>query len=55
VFKLAWFDKDRRLCKNYKLLLKSFEEIVKLSAIKSLLNEIKQALSFGFFISAVFG
>ena len=35
----AWFDNDRRLCRNYELLMESSEEIVKLSAIKLLLNK----------------
>jgi putative transposase len=36
----AWFDNDRRLCRNYELLLDSSENMVKLSAIKFLLNKI---------------
>ncbi len=36
----AWFDNDRRLCRNYELLLQTSEEMVKLSAIKLLLNKI---------------
>ena len=36
----AWFDNDRRLCRNYELLIESSENMVKLSAIKSLLNKI---------------
>ena len=36
----AWFDNDRRLCRNYELLLESSENMVKLSAIKSLMNKI---------------
>ncbi|MGI4803872.1 MAG: transposase [Janthinobacterium lividum] len=36
----AWFDNDRRLCRNYELLMETSEEIVKLSAIKLLLNKI---------------
>lgn len=36
----AWFDNDRRLCRNYELLMESAEEMVKLSAIKLLLNKI---------------
>lgn len=36
----AWFDNDRRLCRNYELLLESSENMVKLSAIKLLLNKI---------------
>ena len=35
----AWFDNDRRLCRNYELLMESSEEMVKLSAIKLLLNK----------------
>ena len=35
----AWFDNDRRLCRNYELLMESAEEMVKLSAIKLLLNK----------------
>ncbi len=36
----SWFDNDRRLCRNYELLFVSSENIVKLSAIKLLLNKI---------------
>nr|WP_315201626.1 transposase [uncultured Flavobacterium sp.] len=36
----AWFDNDRRLCRNYELLMESSENRVKLSAIKLLLNKI---------------
>ncbi|RYE31702.1 MAG: IS5 family transposase [Sphingobacteriaceae bacterium] len=36
----AWFDNDRRLCRNYELLMETSEEMVKLSAIKLLLNKI---------------
>ena len=36
----AWFDNDRRLCRNYELLAESSENMVKLSAIKLLLNKI---------------
>ena len=36
----AWFDNDRRLCRNYELLAESSETMVKLSAIKLLLNKI---------------
>lgn len=36
----AWFDNDRRLCRNYELLLESSENMAKLSAIKLLLNKI---------------
>ena len=36
----SWFDNDRRLCRNHELLLDSSENMVKLSAIKLLLNKI---------------
>ncbi len=36
----SWFDNDRRLCRNYELLLESSENMVKLSTIKLLLNKI---------------
>ena len=36
----SWFDNDRRLCRNYELLLETAEEMVELSAIKLLLNKI---------------
>ncbi len=36
----SWFDNDRRLCRNYELLLETSEDMVKLSAIKLLLNKI---------------
>ncbi|WP_417941084.1 IS5 family transposase [Flavobacterium sp. RS13.1] len=36
----AWFDNDRRLCRNYELLIDSAENLVKLAAIKHLLNKI---------------
>ncbi|PWJ59692.1 transposase [Dyadobacter jejuensis] len=36
----AWFDNDRRLCRNYELLMETAEEMVKLAAIKHLLNKI---------------
>lgn len=36
----AWFDNDRRLCRNYELLMETAEEMVKLSAIKHLLSKI---------------
>lgn len=35
----SWFDNDRRLCRNYELLFDSTESMVKLSAIKLLLNK----------------
>jgi putative transposase len=36
----SWFDNDRRLCRNYELLMETAENIVKLSAIRLLLKEI---------------
>lgn len=36
----AWFDSNRRLCCHYKLLMETAEEIVKISAIKQLLDKI---------------
>ena len=36
----AWFDNDRRLCRNYELLMENSENMVKLSALKNLLNKI---------------
>ena len=36
----SWFDNDRRLCRNYEMLFKTAEEMVKISAIKLLLNKI---------------
>jgi transposase len=36
----SWFDNDRRLCRNYELLLETSENMVKLAAIKLLLNKI---------------
>jgi len=36
----AWFDNDRRLCRNFELLMENSENMVKLSAIKILLNKI---------------
>ncbi|HEX8577798.1 MAG TPA: transposase [Flavobacterium sp.] len=36
----AWFNNDRRLCRNYELLMETSENIVKLSAIKLLLDKI---------------
>jgi transposase len=35
----SWFENDRRLCRNYELLMEFAEEMVKLSAIKLLLNK----------------
>lgn len=36
----SWFDNDRRLCRNYELIMETSENMVKLSAIKFLLNKI---------------
>ncbi|WP_228408229.1 MULTISPECIES: transposase [unclassified Chryseobacterium] len=36
----AWFDNDRRLFRNYEFLMETSENMVKLSAIKLLLNKI---------------
>ena len=36
----SWFDNDRRLCRNYELLIETSEAMVKLAAIKLLLNKI---------------
>ena len=36
----SWFDNDRRLCRNYELLLETSENMAKLAAIKLLLNKI---------------
>jgi transposase len=36
----AWFENDRRLCRNYELLLETSEEMVKISAIKLLIKKI---------------
>jgi len=36
----SWFDNDRRLCRNYELIMGNSENMVKLSAIKNLLNKI---------------
>jgi transposase len=36
----AWLDNDRKLCRNYELLMESSQNMVKLSAIKLLLNKI---------------
>jgi transposase len=37
---LTWFDNDRKLCRNHEFLLESSENMVKLAAIKLLLNKI---------------
>lgn len=36
----SWLDNDRRLCRNYELLVETSENMVKLSAIKNLLCKI---------------
>ncbi|MCY0969178.1 transposase [Chryseobacterium wangxinyae] len=36
----SWFDNDRRLCRYYELIMENSENMVKLSAIKNLLNKI---------------
>lgn len=36
----AWFDNDRRLCRNFEVSFDAAEQIVKISAIKLLLNKI---------------
>lgn len=36
----SWFENDRRLCRNYELLMENSENMTKLSAIKLLLNKI---------------
>jgi transposase len=36
----AWFESDRRLCRNYELIAESSETMVKISAIKLLWNKI---------------
>ena len=36
----AWFDNDRRLCRNYEVSFDAAEQMVKISAIKLLLNKI---------------
>lgn len=36
----SWFDNDRRLCRNYELVFETSENMVKISAIKNLLNKI---------------
>lgn len=36
----SWLDNDRRLCRNYELLMESSEEMVKIASIKLLLNKI---------------
>lgn len=36
----AWFDYNRRLCRNFETTFDSTEEMVKIAAIKLLLNKI---------------
>ncbi len=36
----AWLDNDRRLCRNYETTFEAAEEMVKIAAIKLLLNKI---------------
>ena len=36
----AWFENNRRLCRNYELTFDSAEEMVKIAAIKLLMNKI---------------
>nr|WP_303645739.1 hypothetical protein [Chryseobacterium sp. ERMR1:04] len=36
----SWFDNDRRLCRNYELLMENSENMVKLSAKKLLFNKL---------------
>ena len=36
----AWFENDRRLCRNYELTFDSAEDLVKIAAIKLLINKI---------------
>ncbi|MFT0226047.1 transposase [Bacteroides thetaiotaomicron] len=36
----SWFDNYRRLCRNYEFTFDSAEEMVKLAAIRMLLNKI---------------
>ena len=36
----AWFDNDRRLCRNYEVSFDAAEQMVKISAIKLLLNKM---------------
>jgi len=36
----AWFENDRRLCRNFELTFDSAEEMVKIAAIKLLMNKI---------------
>ena len=36
----AWLENDRRLCRNYELTFDSAEEMVKIAAIKLLINKI---------------
>lgn len=36
----AWFDNDRRLCRDYEFLAETSETMVKIAAIKILLKKI---------------
>lgn len=36
----SWFDNDRRLCRNYEIRFDTAEDVVKIAAIKLLLNKI---------------
>nr|WP_310592197.1 transposase [Butyricimonas virosa] len=36
----AWFERERRLCRNYETTFDFAEEMVKIAAIKLLLNKI---------------
>ncbi len=36
----SWMENDRRLCRNYELTFDSAEEVVKIAAIKLLINKI---------------
>lgn len=36
----SWFENDRRLCRNYELLMETSENMVKLATIKLLINKI---------------
>ena len=40
----AWFENDRRLCRNYELIFDSAQEIVKIAAIKLLMKKIWSCL-----------
>ena len=36
----SWFDNDRRLCRNYELIMEPGEDVVKILAIKLLIRKI---------------